>query len=485
MTTIAATLGAGSGIDTKALVDALVSAEQTPRATALKARSDTIDAKISGLAQIKSGLDALVSALATRTAGGALGPLPASGDATLMTASAIRGATPDLQPTAIDIQALATGETLVSGALAAGTAPVGTGMLTLRLGTMTDDGQGGFSFSGGSAAPIDITITPANNTLAGLRDAINAAQPAGAGKVMASIINDGSGARLVLKGGTGAASAFILTAAPDDGAAPGDGLTRFVHMPGTSTMTRAATAGDARVSVDGVVVTRATNSIRDLIPGVLIDLHKTGTVTLGVSRDPSGLKTAVGDIVSAVNALQSLAGDLSKGASATDPAGALVGDASIRSLHGKLLGLISTPVAIGTTGTTARLADLGIATARDGTLSIDDTKLSAAIAADPDAVEALLVSLTGSGLSGKPKGALAQIQSDFAAATGSNGGATARLTQQKTRITTDQAALTGRMDSLRLHLTQQYAAMEKAVAAFKSTQDFMTQQIKAWNQTTN
>jgi flagellar hook-associated protein 2 len=400
-----------------------------------------------------------------------------------MTASATAGATPNLQPTAIDIQALATGETLVSGALASGTAPVGTGVLTLRLGTMTDDGQGGFSFSGGAGDPIDITITSANNTLAGLRDAINAAQPAGASKVVASIINDGSGARLVLKGGTGAASAFILTAAPDDGAAAGDGLTRFVHMPGTSTMTRAATAGDARVAVDGVVVTRATNTIRDLIPGVSIDLHKTGTVTLGVSRDPSGLKTAVSDIVSAVNALQSLAADLSKGASATDPAGALVGDASIRSLHGKLLGLISTPVAVGST--TARLADLGISTARDGTLSLDDTKLSAAIATDPDAVEALLVSLTGSGLSGKPKGALAKIQSDFAAATGNNGGATARLTTQKTRISNDQAKLTTRMDSLRTHLTQQYAAMEKAVAAFKATQDFMTQQIDAWNQSTN
>jgi flagellar hook-associated protein 2 len=486
MTSILSTLGVGSGIDTKALIDALVSAEQTPRETALKAQSDTIDAKISGLAQVKSGLDALVTALASRTTGGALGPLPASSDSTILSASSISGSTPDLQPTSIDVTALATGETLVSGALSDGTATVGTGVLTLRLGTMTDDGAGGFSFASGTGDPIDITITDANNSLTGLRDAINAAQPAGANKVVASIINDGTGARLVLKGGTGAANAFTLTAAPDGDDTGGDtGLARFVHMPGTSTMTRAATAADAQLTIDGVSISRPSNTIADLVTGSTITLNKVGSATVGVSRDPAGLKTAISDVVSAVNALQGLAASLSKVADAQDPAGALLGDASIRSLHSKLLALISTPIGTGTNGAPTRLAELGISTARDGTLSIDDTKITAAIAANPDAVEAMLVSLTSNGVGTAPMGALTAIQTDFATATGSDTGETARLTTQKARITTDEATLTTRMDAMRTQLTQQYAAMETAVAAFKATQDFMTEQIKAWNQTTN
>ena len=86
MVSIANTLGVGSGVDTQALIDALVAAERKPREEALKVRSDKVTARVSGMAQVTSALDALVSAMASRTRNGALGPLPASTDSGIVAA---------------------------------------------------------------------------------------------------------------------------------------------------------------------------------------------------------------------------------------------------------------------------------------------------------------------------------------------------------------------------------------------------------------
>lgn len=107
MVSVLTTLGVGSGIDTTALIDALVKAERDPRDTALAARSTKVEARISGLAQVKSGLGALVTALATRTAGGALGPLPGSSDSSIVAASASNGATPLLNAAELEVKTLA------------------------------------------------------------------------------------------------------------------------------------------------------------------------------------------------------------------------------------------------------------------------------------------------------------------------------------------------------------------------------------------
>ena len=479
MPSIATTLGVGSGLDTKAIIDALVSAQQVPRDAGLKARSDKIGAQVSGLAQLRSGLSALTSALANRTRDGALGALPVSSDPSLFAASATAGAVPALKPSDIEVRRLATGQTLVSAALATRSAPAGLGTLTLRTGTMTGDGAGGFSFSGGAGDPVDIAVTPATNTLTGLRDAINAAQAA----VQASIIDDASGARLVLKGGSGGASAFILTAAP---AAGDPGLDRFVHMPATSAMAVAASAADALLSVDGVEVARPGNVVADVVPDVRLTLLKAapGTVArLGLSRDPAGLTAAVGDLVSALNALRALTVDLTKAADADTgtSSGALLGDASVRRLRQQLGQLISAPVA---GGTPSRLTELGIASARDGSIGVDGAKLAAVIAAAPDAVERMLAALTADGSRGQPQGLLVQLQATIAGGTAGTGSA-GRLARAAAAIGREQATGNARMTTLRSQLTRQYAAMEVSVTGLKATQSFLDQQIKAWNRTTS
>ena len=481
MVSVLNTLGVGSGVDTAAIIDALVRAERGPRDTALTTRSTRNDARISGVAQVNAGLTGLISALSARTAGGALGPLPSSSDATVVAASATSGATPLLNPVELQVNALAGGQTLVSAAIASSSAAVGLGTLTLTLGIRTGDGQGGFGFAGGTIPPVAVTIDAAHNSLAGLRDAINAAQAGSASTVVASIVADGSGARLVLKGPAGAASAFIVAA---DAAAGDSGLTRFVHMPASSAMTAAASARDASVTIDGITVTRPGNHFSDLIDGVTLDLRRAApgtTLTIAATRDGDGLKSAIRDLVAALNAVAATTRGLARAATASAAAGVLAGDATMRRLQQQLTGLTATTAAAGAAGAPSKLADLGVTTARDGTLGIDERRLGKAVATDPDAVEKILVALTAGGTG---KGPLTTIAADFAAATKTSDTAN-RYARETTAIATGKATLDARMTTYRATLVKQYAAMEAAVAASKSTQSFLDEQIKAWNQTTN
>ena len=450
MPSIANTLGVGSGVDTKTLIDALVAAERQPRDDALTARSTRVEARVSGAAQVRGALDALVAALASRTRGGALGPQPATGDASIVVARATAGATRTLQPATLEVRALAAGQALVSAPLANAAAPVGTGTLTITLGTLTPDGTD-FAFAG--AAPgIDVVVGAGDDSLTGLVAAINRARTG----VSASLVDDGQGARLVLKGPTGAASAFIVTAAGDSG------LDRFVHRPGVSAMTTAASARDADLVVDGVAVRRPSNSIADLLPGTRLDLVRAapGTrVAVAAVRDTAGIASAVTDLVDALNALHGLSATLT--ASHDGVAAPLTGDATLRGLDRNLAAL------------TSGLAGLGVATLRDGSLTVDTARLNAGIARDPDAAEALLAGLTASG------GGLTRARAGL-------GGVTdPRLVREQRAVATGRTALDTRMATLRTQLTRQYAAMESAVGGFKATGNFLDQQIKAWNRTTN
>ncbi len=263
----------------------------------------------------------------------------------------------------------------------------------------------------------------------------------------------------MLKGPTGAASAFILTAAGDAG------LDRFVFRPGAATLTASASARDAALTVDGIAVTRPTNSIADLISGVRLDLAKAApgvAVTIAASRDAGGLGQAVTDFVDALNALHGVTAALVKGAGADGSAGgALAGDTTMRTLVRQLAGL--------TAANGGALARLGVGTARDGSLTLDSARLARAAAADPDGTEALLSGLTARG------GALTLAQATLGA------GASTAQARERSAVATTRTALDNRMTALRMQLQRQYAAMDTAVAGIKSTGSFLDQQIKAWN----
>lgn len=378
MASITTTLGIGSGIDTKELVNSLVAAQRDTKIQELTAKNEKISAQISALGQVKNGLSAFSTALAQLVGGGSLSTQPTSSDSTAIAVSKIAGQSVSRTPTTVEVRQLASAQVLTSGTVTDPAAPVGKGTLAITLGTATTSGGAMTGFTAGAASPIEITIGDGDNSLVGVATAINKAKAG----VTATVVNDGAGARLVLKGATGDAAAFRIDVA-EDAAAPG--LSRFAFNPDSATMALGQAAQDSIIAVDGLAIRRSGNSINDVVEGVTLDLKSAVPgvpVTIGSARPTEAIGQAVKDFVDAYNELRAI---LSKETTGED--GILKGDAGARQVMRMLSGLTST--ALTASGTPSTLAEIGVRTNRDGTLSVDTARLNAVLASAPDQVEAL------------------------------------------------------------------------------------------------
>ena len=190
VTSIGFSLGAGAGIDTKALIEDLAKAQREPQEALILRRETANTAKVSALAEASSAIDGFASALSKLIAGGSLFTQPSVSDPTVLAASAIAGADISSLSAQVEVRQLAQSQSLVSLNLASPLTAVGQGTLTLTT-------------ASGSHA---ITINATNDSLDGLARAIN---DKNAG-VSATVVTDSNGARLMLKGASGAANAFTL-----------------------------------------------------------------------------------------------------------------------------------------------------------------------------------------------------------------------------------------------------------------------------------
>ncbi|WP_254602080.1 flagellar filament capping protein FliD [Sphingomonas bacterium] len=366
-TSILTTLGVGSGIDSAALVTKLVAASFDPKDQALATRETANSAKISTLAALSSDIDSFASSLSTLISGGSLRTQPTTSDAGVLTATAQSGAQLGGLSAQLIVKQLAKAQSLVSNHYPSGATAVGSGGLTLTT------GKGTFT----------VTLDSGNNTVAGIAAAINAA---GAG-VTASVVTDAGGARLSIKGATGAANAFTI--APTAGS--DSALDSLAWPQGNGVgLTQAQAAQDAIVNLDGVDVDRASNTIDDLVAGVTLTLVKEApaeTVSLGATRPIAAISQAVGDFVTAFNALKSELATATAAATGGTGAGPFSGDSGIRSIRTQLSRLTST--VLNSAGSPSTLAEIGVSTNRDGTLSLDSAALSKALTNYPDGVEAL------------------------------------------------------------------------------------------------
>jgi flagellar hook-associated protein 2 len=471
-TSISSTLGAGSGVDFQALASQLVDTQYAAKLKNLTDSNTKLTAQISGVAQIKSGITAFSSSLTTLIKGGTLATQPTSSNTAIVKTSALPGAKLTGFSASVEVRQLAAAQSAATGAFASKTAPVGTGMLTLTLGTATVADGAMTDFTAGSGNPINIAITSTNNSLTGIAAAINA-RNAG---VTASIVSDADGSRLVLKGATGAAQAFTLTATENAG---NEGLAALNVGVGAAGTTIGSVAKDAIVAVDGVAVKRSTNSIKDLIDGVQLDLTgaSVGTVvTLGNSSPSANITQSVSDFVDTYNQLLTVVKQ-----ETDQKTGTLAADPVAKSLSRALAQLTVTRlVPDGAADGPATLADIGVMTNRDGTLSVDAKKLSAALAKSPAAVEALFAD--GSGASGAGLGgALTAISDNATNSKYGLGASTDRYSKAQDSIAEQQEKITEQQDALRTRLSAQFAATDARVAAYKATQDYMKQQVDAWN----
>jgi flagellar hook-associated protein 2 len=235
-------------------------------------------------------------------------------------------------------------------------------------------------------AEVTITIDETNNTLQGIKSAINS-QNAG---FTATILNDGSGTpyRLVITSDdSGTANALTITNNLTAGA--GDAVTLLETTP----------AQDAMLQINGVSITSSSNTVADAIEGITFDLKaESGTAAIRVERDDDAIVAGLKDFVAKYNDVISYISSQSRYDATQKTAGILAGDFTMRAAHSDLASILSQSITI--SGDSFRvLSQAGITLTNSGTLSLDETLFRDKLSSDFDDVAQLFLAdgLNGEG----------------------------------------------------------------------------------------
>jgi flagellar hook-associated protein 2 len=369
-----------SGLDTDALIDAAV-AQKTARADTIDARVTTNTTKISAYQEVQTLVEAVSDAMESLAlpAYSSLGSENAfdnrSGSLTTASGATVSGLAVDVDSEAatgvysIEVVQLAQAMKVAATAAPSTTALGLTGVMSVGV-------------EGGTAAEITVTAT---TTLSDLARAINARTSTTG--VQASLVKlDDTNYQLVLSA-VDTDEAIALSTVSGDDVAQSVGLTDTDG--GFTNVLREAQP--AIITVDGATVTRSTNEMTDVIDGVSFSLAgaTTEAVTLTITADNSGVKTAISDFVTAYNALKQYVLDqqaVSSSGGASDDA-VLFADSLLRSLDQSLKTLINGASA-SASGDITRLSDIGITWTSDNLLEIsDETTLNDAILSNAKALE--------------------------------------------------------------------------------------------------
>ncbi len=516
-TNFVSALGAGSGVDVKSLAESLVEAERAPRKDRIDKKIASSEAKISGYAAMKYALSNLKTAFAKIDDASDFSSIqPANTQPAAFGTTATTSAEADSY--SIDVLQTALAQRTASNSFAARSTSL----------------NGGASFelnlSVGGTSKGSITVATA--TPAGMVAAINSADLG----ITAQLINTGNGYQVVVSGETGADNAFSLShnvtavepsistqtdtslevsaatdatsvsVSYDDGnggtttlaleKSSSDGLWRpatgATIPPASASLTLTAvssnvlptfsqslqTATDASIKVNGLSVTRSSNSINDVIDGVTLELYANTTTNvsarLDLNRDTAAIKGNIQGLVSAYNDFEDTLKILGDSASkVADFGGVLAGETLLESVRTKvrcfITGTSSNP------GTTIKAArDVGISLDRYGKLTLNETALDTALQDNFAEVSTMFTAGTSnksvySDASAGVAGAAVRSIDKLLRTTGSIEAQSQSTTKQISKYKAELTVLSDRMEKLMTRYLGQFSVMESIVGSANST----------------
>ena len=391
----AATSSAGittASIDVAGIVSSLMQVEQQP-ITTLNNQITSYNAKISALGTVQS-------ALATfQTAAQGLNSLTfnsfsaTSSNTAALSATASSIAKPGSY--SLTVSQLAQAQNLVATGQASATTAIGSGASTtltfdfgtISGGTLASGTYTGASFSSSGGSTKTVTIDSSNNTLSGIRDAINTANIG----VTASIINDGSASpnRLVLtSNATGVANSMKISVAGDAT------LSSLLSQDpaGTQSLSQTSAAQNANFTVNGIAISKPSNNVGDVVPGVTLNLAATSTspISLSVGPNTSAVSKAINGFVTAYNATVTAIQNQTSYDPTTKVAGTLQGDVSLSIIQSQMAAMLSTTMGSSSNGF-SNLTQIGLGFQKDGTIALNTTTLNNALSSNYQSVANLFV----------------------------------------------------------------------------------------------
>jgi len=370
---LSAVSSGGSGIQIKQLVTSLVASETGSERSLNQRRLDDTNTTISAMGQFSQKVGVFKDAMA------AVAQAPsrqASSSTNAVTFEVTNAALASDVSASVSVERLASEQVLSFRFDASVTPNSAVNQGTVALNTQTWDSDRSF------------TIDANNDTLSGLTEQLNAIDG-----LTASLMDTGTGYALIVKSREGEGNALdadsinaIKTAMNiADGAT--DGVTDGTNNPlGVSSSVVAAQ--DALLLVDGVTVQRSENAFEDLFVGHKVTLNANGTSRLASAETSTSVQDRINSFLTIANDLKSyLTEATQRGLNGAEP-GPLAGDVAAQSVLSRIRNIATQPI----TGFDAEpvfLAQIGIQTERDGTLTLNTDRFERAIAKNPDILDAL------------------------------------------------------------------------------------------------
>ena len=384
---IISALGAGSGIRSNEIAGQLRDIEKAPRQAQIDADKTKFEAQISDFGLIRNALSTLQDSaklLANSETFNSKSAAFTNSDAFIPVSLSEETPVGEFSFEVIDV---AKSHSLSSGAsFTEPTDEVGKGTLTLNFGSW-DKVEPPTTFTNNTGKDaVTITIDDSNNSLNGLRDAINASDAG----VSASIVNDGAGYKLLITAESGETNQLSITATEEAGS---PGLAAFDFNTSSQSMAQNQQGQDAQLEINGLAITRSSNEIDDVLPGFEFNLSKPdpgNIVTVTISEDKAGGEQAVRDFVEAYNTFLEVIEPAVGTDPETDEKGSLDRDPTARALESSLKAVIGNTIA-GLDGGFTALSNIGIRTELDGSLDINDEFFDRAFDENYDLVKDLFV----------------------------------------------------------------------------------------------
>jgi flagellar hook-associated protein 2 len=471
--------GLGSGLDIESLVTGLVSAEGDPVRQRLLQSEAELTTNITAYSQIKSSLTSLKSSVDVLNSGDAFTKQSINSSSWSEVRPTLSGAA-DVGPYNLAVSSLAASQTLASQTtFISADAAISTGTLSISLGT--PDNPAGSTYTGFSAnSDVDtvaVTIDSTNNTIGGLRDAINASNAA----VNASIVKDGSAYRLlIVSTNTGVSNSISISVTSDEDGDNTDqaGLSAFAFDGTTNSLTQTRPATDAAFSLNGLSLSSESNTVSNVLNGLDLELKAiTASVTIDVSYNDTAIVESVSAFVTAYNNFVSTIQELTSYDSATGSAGELQGESLPRAALSAIRNSVVAEVS-GLTGSLNKLNDVGILTTNTGALEFTSATLSTLLLTGRDDVKQIFSGdktsiSTDDGVSGTLSGLI----DNFTSSSGLITSKTDSLTTQVDRIGEERERLDERLLKLEDRYYRQFNAMDALIARLTSTGDFLLAQL--------
>ncbi|MEK6664412.1 MAG: flagellar filament capping protein FliD [Pseudomonadota bacterium] len=444
--------GLGSNIDVNSLVSQLLALERRPL-DRLNQRKTQYNAELSSFGKISSDLSGFQSAVsALKTADSFKVFSATAADTTYLSSSA--NSTASAGSHSITITQLAKAQKLFSAAFAdTSTTTIGTGSLTIANG----------------ASSFAVTIDSSNNTLDGIVNAVNAASSNFG--VSASIVNDGTGYRLLFSPNNTGTAYAVTVAVSDTGDSNNtdtNGLSRLSYTGGGLNLSQTQAAQNAIITVDGLTgINSASNTVTDVIQGVTLNLKKElVSTTLDVAVDTDTITANATAVVTAYNKLVTNITDLHK------KGGQLEADNTLLTIQSQLVGIFNTKATI-SGNAYSYLAEIGIALQSNGTLAINSADFKSALSGHLNDVVKLFTD-TNEGFAQRFYSETTKLLQADGVIDSKNDGIAAQISSLDTRI--DQFST--RLTLIEARLRRQFSALDSLLGTLSSTSNLLSRQLR-------